>query len=87
MGHDTAVGVNQSGKSGGDVTGNAGSDADAFGGGGYGSGSGRASGFGGAYAEGTGIGVGGDAGAGAMAGQAGGDVTDNTSIGDINISS
>ena len=84
MGHETGVGVNQSGKSGGDITGNAGADADATGGGGSGRGT--------AWVQnvdpiGTGIGVGGDAGAGAMAGQAGGDVTDNTSIGDINISS
>ena len=78
-----------SNKSGGDVKGNAEAGTEAMGGDGDGFGSGRASGGwgGGAYAEGTGIGVGGDADASAMAGQAGGDITDNTTIGDINISS
>jgi hypothetical protein len=78
-----------SNKSGGDIEGNAEAGTEAAGGGGSGFGSGSASGGwgGGTYAEGTGIGVGGDADASAMAGQAGGDITDNTTIGDINISS
>ena len=84
MGNETGVGVEQSGKSGGDAAGFAGSGAGAMGGDGSGSGQ--------AWVQnvdpiGTGIGVGGDTGAAAMSGQAGGDVTDNTSIGDINISS
>ncbi|MBF0587867.1 MAG: hypothetical protein HQL53_01940 [Magnetococcales bacterium] len=78
------VDVNQSGKSGGDVTGIAGAGAGADAGSGSGSGT--------AWVRnvdpiGTGVGVGGDSGAMAGAGQSGGDVSDNTSIGDINISS
>ena len=84
MGDSTNMGVNQSGKDGGDATGYAGAGAGAMGGDGSGQGT--------AWVRnvdpiGTGVGVGGDTGAGAMSGQAGGDVTDNTSIGDINISS
>ncbi|MBF0382562.1 MAG: hypothetical protein HQL69_16195 [Magnetococcales bacterium] len=84
MGSDTGVGVEQSGKTGGDATGYASSGAGAMGGDGTGSGD--------AWVRnvdpiGTGVGVGGDTGSAAMSGQAGGDVTDNTSIGDINISS
>ena len=86
MGDSTNMGVRQSGKDGGDAVGIAGAGAGAIGGDGSGSGSGSAWG-GNAFAEGTGVGIGGDTGAVSMAGQAGGDVTDNTSIGDINISS
>lgn len=79
----TSTGVNQSGKSGGDTygLGLAGSSAGAVGvGAGTGLGYGDVSG-------GTGVGVG-AAGAGASsAGQAGGDVSDNTSIGSITINS
>ena len=77
---------NQSGKSGGDVSGLSGAGSGAMAGDGFGAASASASGRN-AYAEGTGLGAGGGAGSGAMAGQAGGDVTDNTSMGDINISS
>ena len=84
MSDRTSMGVNQSGKSGGDAIGYAGASSGAIGGDGSGQGT--------AWVQnvdpiGTGVGVGGDTGAGAMSGQAGGDVTDNTSIGDINISS
>ena len=78
--------VNQSGKSGGDVTGNAAAGAVGVGGAGLGAGAGAAAG-GMAYAEGTGMGDGGMGGGDALAGQMGGDVSDNTSMGDINISS
>ncbi|MBF0180566.1 MAG: hypothetical protein HQM03_11140 [Magnetococcales bacterium] len=79
--NDTSV--TQSGKSGGDAAGGAGGSA--WSGGGYGSGTGQA------WVQnvdpiGTGVGVGGDAGAGSFAAQVGGDVTDNTNIGAINIS-
>jgi|SaaInl8_135m_RNA_FD_contig_51_654040_length_1122_multi_9_in_0_out_0_2 hypothetical protein len=84
MSDATNLGIEQSGKSGGDATGRAGAGSEAMGGDGSGSGS--------AWVRnvdpiGTGTGIGGDTGADAMAGQVGGDVTDNTSIGDINISS
>jgi hypothetical protein len=85
------TGINQSGKSGGDATGLAGAGAGASGGFGIG-GSGAGAGAGGiasdANARSTGIGAGGDAGAGAGAmGAAGGDATDNTAIGSINVES
>lgn len=78
-----ATDVNQSGKSGGDAVGVAGAGAGAMGGDGSGTGT--------AWVRnvdpiGTGIGAGGGAGADAIAGQAGGDATDNTNIGTINIS-
>jgi hypothetical protein len=85
MGNDSSsMGMDQSGKSGGDSFGGAAAGAGAMGG----DGSGRGT----AWVQnvdpiGTGVGVGGDTGAAAMSGQSGGDVTDNTSIGDINISS
>jgi len=77
---------NQSGKSGGDAMGSAGLDA----GSGAGVGEGFASGgFGAdAFAAGTGIGDAGNAHAAQNAGMAtGGDVSDNTSIGSVNINS
>lgn len=83
----TGMGINQSGKSGGDASGSAYSHTGAMGGSSMGHGSGNASGGWGTFAEGIGVGMGGDAGAAGMAGQIGGDVTDNTSIGSINISS
>lgn len=75
---------NQSGKSGGDVGGGSLSDSSAAGGAGDGSGS--------AWVQNvdpiaTGVGVGGGAFSGAGSAQLGGDVTDNTSMGNINISS
>lgn len=81
---NAGMGINQSGKSGGDAMGSACSGTFASGGGGMGHGS--------AWVQnvdpiGIGVGLGGDAGAAGMAGQMGGDVTDNTSIGSINISS
>ncbi|MBF0284997.1 MAG: hypothetical protein HQL51_11120 [Magnetococcales bacterium] len=79
-----SVGISQGGKSGGDTFGGAG--AGSMGGGGGGFGAGSASG-GNAFAMGVGVGVGGDAGAGALSAQDGGDVSDNTSIGTISISS
>ncbi|MBF0284995.1 MAG: hypothetical protein HQL51_11110 [Magnetococcales bacterium] len=77
-----SVGISQSGKSGGDTFGGAGAGA----GGGYGGGTGVA------WVQNTdpigiGVGAGGDAGAGAANLQGGGDVSDNTSIGTISISS
>jgi len=87
MSTNTFAGVNQSGKSGGDAAGFAGSGAAAQAGCGCGGGSGSAGGWG-SFAEGVGVGVGGSAGAGSGAiGAAGGDVSDNTSIGSININS
>ena len=77
------VGVNQSGKSGGDASGMAGAASGALGGDGSGTGIATVRNV---DPYGTGIGTGGDAMSGAGAGQAGGDVSDNTSIGDINIS-
>jgi len=79
------VGVSQSGKSGGDAMGSAGAYAGA-GAGGLGVGTGVGAGF---LSGGAGVGVGvGEAGAGAGAtGAHGGDVSDNTSIGSININS
>ena len=59
MGHETGVGVNQSGKSGGDITGNAGADADATGGGGSGRGGFRGGGGRGGRGGGRGRGRGG----------------------------
>ncbi len=75
--------VNQSGKTGGEASGLAGAGSGAAGGGGAGSGS--------AWVQnvdpiGTGIGSGGDAASGAGVAQVGGDATDNTEIGTINIS-
>jgi len=80
-GANTDLGMNQSGKSGGDAMGAAGlSTGDAFG-----------QGVGTVFNVdpiGTGIGDGGSASAAANAGAAtGGDVSDNTSIGSININS
>lgn len=77
--------VNQSGKSGGDATGMAGSSGFACGGAGAGGGGASSSSFG--SSSGTGVGIGGDASASSAAGQSGGDVSDNTSIGSINIGS
>lgn len=79
--NDTSV--EQSGKDGGDASGYGLSGSSSRGGSGYGSGT--------AWVQnvdpiGTGIGIGGDSAAGSMAGQVGGDVTDNTNIGTINIS-
>lgn len=81
MGNDTDLAMNQSGKSGGDAMGAAAlSTGDAFG-----------QGVGTVFNVdpiGTGIGDGGSANAGQNAGSAtGGDVSDNTSIGSININS
>jgi len=86
MSIDSDLGMNQSGKSGGDAMGSAGLDAgsgmgvgDAFASGGWGAD---------AFAAGTGIGDAGSAYASHNAGSAiGGDVSDNTSIGSININS
>jgi hypothetical protein len=86
MSTDTGVGVNQSGKSGGDALGSAFSGAGAAAGSGLGVGQAAAAGFSGAGASGYGIGGSAGAGAGAV-GAAGGDVSDNTSIGSININS
>ncbi len=78
------VGVSQGGKSGGDAIGFAGADAGAGGFGGAGTGSGSF----GDFSSGFGVSVGGSDGAGAGAlGAVGGDVSDNTSIGSININS
>ncbi len=79
------VGIDQMGKSGGDAMGVGYSGACAGGGAGLGAGAG-----GGLLGVGVGVGagVGGDAGAGAgAAGAIGGDASDNTSIGSINVSS
>ena len=85
MSHSTSVGLNQSGKSGGEAFGFAGAGAGALAGSGVGVGEAAAGGFG-VGAGAGGLGVGGNAGAGAGAiGAAGGDVSDNTSIGSINI--
>ena len=84
------MGVNQSGKHGGDATGVSMAGSGAMGGAGVGGGVGTDSGGGwggGGSGTGVGLGGGGGAGAGSIAGQDGGDVSDNTSIGDINISS
>jgi len=82
----TDTGFNQSGKSGGDATGSAGLDAGSAAGVGEGFASG---GFGAdAFAMGTGVGDAGNAHAAQNAGAAtGGDVSDNTSIGSVNINS
>lgn len=75
--------ANQSGKAGGDATGAAALDAGSA----AGVGDAFASGWN-AYAEGTGIGDAGNASAARNAGSAtGGDVSDNTSIGSVNINS
>jgi len=86
MSTNTDLGMNQSGKSGGDAVGSAGLDAGSA----SGVGEGFASGGWGAdaFASGTGIGDAGNAYAGHNAGAAtGGDVSDNTSIGSVNINS
>jgi len=79
--------TNQSEKSGGDALGIAGTDSAAMAGNGGGMGGANAgSGWGrGNDAAATGIGSGGDAGTDSMAAQIGGDATDNTNIGNINI--
>jgi len=81
MGVNTDLDMNQSGKSGGDATGAAGlSTGDAFG---HGNGT-----VFNVDPIGTGIGEGGSSYAGQNAGAAtGGDVSDNTSIGSVNINS
>ncbi len=77
----------QGGKAGGDALGMAGGFSGSQGGSAAGVGAGTASGWP-AYADGTGLGVGGDACSGAAAaGSLGGDVSDNTAIGSININS
>jgi hypothetical protein len=87
MSGNTGVGVNQSGKSGGEAFGEAGAGSGALAGSGFGVGQAAAGGFG-VGAGASGLGLGGSAGAGAGAvGAAGGDVSDNTSIGSININS
>lgn len=86
MSINSDLGMNQGGKSGGDAMGSAGFDAgsgmgygDAFASGGWGAD---------AFAAGTGIGDAGNASAAQNSGAAfGGDVSDNTSIGSININS
>ena len=76
--------MNQSGKSGGDAVGSAGLDAGSA----VGVGDAFATGWGDAYAEGYGSGEAGNARAAQNAGAAtGGDVSDNTSIGSVNINS
>lgn len=77
-----SAGVDQGGKSGGDAFGEAGSCAEAAGGGGFGAGGGLTSGWG-AFSSGIGMGFGDNAGAAAAVGMSGGDVTDNTSVGNI----
>ena len=87
MSHDSSVGITQSGKSGGDASGFAVAGAGALAGSGVGVGQADAGGFGvGAGAAGLGVGGGAGASAGAI-GAMGGDVSDNTSIGSININS
>ena len=87
MSHSTSVSVGQSGKSGGDAFGGAGSGAGAMAGSGFGIGQAEAGGFG-VGAGAGGLGIGGSAGASAGSfGAHGGDVSDNTSIGSININS
>jgi len=84
MGTNTDLGMNQSNKSGGDAMGTANLDAGSA----AGVGDAFATGWGDAYAEGTGIGDAGNASAARNAGSAtGGDVSDNTSIGSVNINS
>jgi len=86
MNTGTDLSMNQSGKSGGDAVGSAGLDAGCA----SGVGEGFASGGWGAdaFAAGTGIGDAGSAHAAQNAGRAtGGDVSDNTSIGSVNINS
>ena len=76
----SGVGVNQSGKSGGDASGHAAASGYACGG------SAGASGTGSSVGTGVGLASGGDAAAAAGAtGAAAGDATDNTSIGSINV--
>ena len=88
MGYDNqrvGTGVNQHCKQGGDAMGVAGAGAGADAGYGYGRGDAAVWNV---DPIGTGVGVGGNAGAHAgAAGAVGGDATDNTSIGSINISS
>ena len=87
MSHSASVGVSQSGKSGGEAIGAAGSAAGSFAGSGLGVGQAAAAGFG-VGAGAAGLGFGGSAGSGAGSiGAAGGDVSDNTSIGSFNINS
>ena len=81
------VGVEQSGKSGGDAFGHSTSGSSALGGAGLGSAS-AFGGYGGGSAEAGASGFGGDAGSTSGAqGALGGDVSDNTSIGSITINS
>jgi len=83
MSTNTDASFNQSGKSGGDAVGSAGLDAGSA----AGVGDAFASGMD-AFAAGTGIGDAGNASAAQNAGMAtGGDVSDNTSIGSVNINS
>jgi hypothetical protein len=81
---NTSTSVGQSGKSGGDVSGFANASAGGFAGGGGSNVGVSASGSGGI---GIGIGGGGGSAGGDASAQAGGDVTDNTSIGSISINS
>ena len=87
MSHSTSVGISQSGKTGGEASGFASAGAGALAGSGVGVGQADAFGFG-VGAGAAGLGVGGSAGASVGAiGAHGGDVSDNTSIGSININS
>ena len=86
----TNVGVEQSGKAGGDASGLGLSSSDALGGSGLGYAGASAGGYGmgGGMATAGASGLGGDASSGsAAAGALGGDVSDNTSIGSITINS
>jgi len=84
MGVNSDLDMSQSSKSGGDAVGSAALDAGSA----TGVGDAFATGWGDAYAEGVGIGDAGNASAARNAGSAtGGDVSDNTSIGSVNINS
>lgn len=84
-----SLNLNQSGKSGGDASGFAGVDADMMGGAGGGTGTANSGWWwgSGGFASGSGIGFGGGGDAGAGAGLFGGDTTDQTAIGSINVHS
>jgi hypothetical protein len=86
--NNSSVGVEQSGKGGGDALGHSGSTSGALGGAGSVGGGGMAPmGMGGGFATGGGA-TGGDATSGSSAfGALGGDVSDNTSIGTLTINS
>ena len=92
MSSSTSTSVTQSGKHGGNASGDAFSGSTGLAGSGAGAGSAAAGssgwGYGGSSANASGSGIGGGAGSGADAfGAAGGDVSDNTSIGSITINS